>query len=392
MKRVLHVMASLERSGMEQMLLSSATEWHAAGYTCDVVSTAPEVGPAAEAMRECGYGVYHLPFRSKHRLLPRAGFMREFYRLCAQGYDVVHIQVEAGRPLFALIARMAGVRRLAVTPHSTFRFTGLLRMRKMAERHLIRLLGGRFGMISESVQKCEWERFRIRGERIWNWINSDYFRPPTAEERSLARKELGLEGAGFVVVSVANCSHVKNHPALLEALALLHEDERPVYLHVGREEEGQPERRLAEQLRITGTTCFVGSQPDPRSYFWAADAVVMPSLYEGVGLSAIEAVACGLPLVCTRIDGLRDLAREMETCIMTSTDPEAIADGLREVMRQKPEEQKTRGQRDSARIREMYSLKNGVASVIENLYSERRKVDVRTPRVERELKSSALNR
>ncbi|MGD0510682.1 MAG: hypothetical protein ABSA33_02470, partial [Candidatus Micrarchaeaceae archaeon] len=59
MKRVLHVLVSLERSGMEMMLLNSAEEWGRAGYACDVVATAPIIGPLAPELRAAGYGVFH---------------------------------------------------------------------------------------------------------------------------------------------------------------------------------------------------------------------------------------------------------------------------------------------------------------------------------------------
>lgn len=370
MKRVLHVMASLERSGMEQMLLSSADEWRAAGYACDVVATSEEIGQAAEAMRERGYGVFHLPFRNRNKALPRAAFVRDFYRLCARGYDVVHIQVEAGRPLYALIARLAGVPRLAVTPHSIFQFCGILRFRKMAERHLIRLLGGRYGMISEAVRTNEWKRFRIRGTRIFNWADTEHFRLPTGEERVTARRALGISEKEFVTISVGNCCYAKNHSALLEALASLPVNERPAHLHVGREEPGEPERALAERLGIEKTTHFFGSQPDTRSYLWAADAMLMPSAYEGFPLAAVEALACGLPLVCTGVGGLLDLARETEGTVLTSAESASIAEGVRTVMQMNAELRQARARRNSTYIREHYSVQSGVASIINGLYGE----------------------
>lgn len=365
LKRVLHVMASLERSGMEQMLLSSGAAWRGAGYGCDVVATAATEGPVAQQMRDCGYGVFHLPFRSGLRWLPRACFLRDFYALCASGYDVVHIQVEAGRPLFALIARLAGVRRLAVTPHGTYRFEGALRVRKMLERHFIRMLGGRFGMISEGVEACEWERFHIRGKRIRNWIDTTHFRPPSTEERAAARSALGLTDDEFVVVSVANCSRIKNHAALLRAIAVLPESERPTYLHIGREEPGEPERALAEELGIKEGTRFFGSQPDPRKYFWAADAVAMPSLSEGMSISALEATACGAPLICSKVNGLLEIAAHTKAAVLTSTDPESIAAGLLKMRALGAESRHQQALCDSARIREQFSLNRGMNSLVE---------------------------
>src|SRR5581483_9797039 len=98
MKRVLHVLYTLERSGMEVMLLNSDHEWRRHGFVCDVLATASDVGPLGHEMRTMGYQVYHLPFRSRLSLVPRMDFVRDFLRLCQSGYEVVHIHTEAGAP------------------------------------------------------------------------------------------------------------------------------------------------------------------------------------------------------------------------------------------------------------------------------------------------------
>ena len=147
MKRVLHVLASLERSGMEMMLLNSYEEWRSAGYACDVIASAANIGPLAAELRAAGYGVFHIPFRSEFRYLPRRQFIGEFYRLCRSGYDVVHIHTEAATHLFVILAKLAGVRHIVVTPHSLFRFSGPLRVRKALERRLNRLLGDRKSVV-----------------------------------------------------------------------------------------------------------------------------------------------------------------------------------------------------------------------------------------------------
>lgn len=369
MKRVLHVMGSLHRSGMETMLLSGYKEWQRMGYECDVVATAASAGPLADKMRECGYNVFHLPFRSKLRYLPRAGFLWKFHRLCRSGYEVVHIHAEAGRPVFAIVAKLAGVRTVAVTPHNVFRFGGVLRMRKLCERHLIRILGGRFGMISEAVRRCEWNQFRIRGTRVWNWLNTSHFRPPSLEERMNARRTLGVSDQQFVIASVGNCSKIKNHDALLRAIAMLPSEIHMLYLHIGREEEGSPERSLAAELGIEDKVRFLGSQADPLPFLWAADAFAMPSLHEGLGISAIEAVAAGVPLICSQVDGLSDVIAETNWTVLTTTEPDSIARGLARVIGVRPAERRSRALADSERIRQRFSIERGVRSVVQGLYA-----------------------
>jgi glycosyltransferase involved in cell wall biosynthesis len=370
MKRVLHVLCSLERSGMETMLLNSNSEWLRRGYRCDVLATADAIGPVAEPLRACGYGVFHLPFRSRLSLLPRLDFIMRFFLLCRAGYDIIHVHSEAGSPLFALIARMAGVKRIAVTPHNTFQFQGFLRFRKFCERYVVRLLGGRFGMISEGVGACEWERFRNKGIRIRNWFDGSQFKPPAPLERAAARQSLDAKSDDLIVVSVGNCNSAKNHEAILRAIPLLPVRLQLRYIHVGREEQDQTERKLAGDLGIQDKVRFLGSQAEILPFLWAADVFVMPSLHEGLGVAAIEAVACGVPLVCSQVDGLSDIATVTNNTILTGTTPESIADGIARVAALPPAERQNRALADSRLVREHFSIRNGVQSIICGLYAE----------------------
>jgi len=369
MKRVLHVLHRLERSGMEVMLLNSNYEWRRHGYACDVLAIADAPGPLAGEMRAAGYFVHHFPFRSRISLLPRIDFVWRFLQLC-RFYDIIHIHTEAGPPLFAFLARLAGVRRIALTPHNVFRFGNLLRRRKLAERFFVRLLGGRYGIISDSVGRWERAHFRNEGAPIVNWIDAAHFRPPMPLERSAAREALGVRPEDFVLVSAGNCNAVKNHRAILRAIPMLPSAIRPLYLHIGREEPACPERELAATLGVQSRVRFLGSQADVRPFLWAADAFVMPSLHEGLGMAALEAIASGAPLICAEVDGLCDVAAATSYTILTSTTPQSIAEGIAYAASLPPAELRNGALEDSRSVRERFSIHNGVRSIVSTLYAE----------------------
>lgn len=370
MKRILHVMASLERSGMEMMLMSSAEHWHRFGYDCDVLATSGDIGPIADQLRKVGYGVLHIPFRSRTRYLPSPRLIPEFFTLCKSGrYDIVHIHTEAATPFFAILAKLAGVKSVVLSVHNTFRFDGILRMRKRLERKLIRALGGRYGMVSDAVMECELERFGNSGVRLWNWLDAEYFRPPNLEERQSARQSLGCDDNQFVLVSVGNCNTAKNHSALLRALPRLKQVVSPLYFHVGREHTARRELALAEQLGLGDEVRFMGSQPDPRLFFWAADVFVMPSLYEGLGNSALEAIASGCPAVLAEVSGLKEIATESKWTITVAPNEESIAAGLCHMAATPSDIRLCRALEDSAHIRKRFSVQHGTRTMIENLYA-----------------------
>jgi glycosyltransferase involved in cell wall biosynthesis len=356
---------------MEKMLLCSASQWGSLGYACDLLASSPQLGPLAPKLRAAGYGVFHIPFRSKYRYLLRARFIPEYFRLCRSGYDVVHLHIEAATPIFALLAKLAGVPCIVLTPHSIYDFSGFLRARKFAERFLIRLLGGRYGMISEGVRQCEWERYRNPGVRTWNWFDSSHFRPPGGQERESARQSLGCRPDQFVIVSVGNCHDNKNHSELLRAIASLPRSLEPYYLHVGSGLDEEREKRLAAELGIESKVRFCGSQEDPRPFLWAADVFAMPSRREGLGISAIEAIACGVPAVLSGVKGLLEVAAGTEGTVFTTTAAESIAAGLVRIAAVPADESRRRALADSERVRKEFSIEKGVRSIVEGLYQDR---------------------
>ena len=368
--RVLHVLNQFEHSGAEINLLQSAQEWQRHGFSLDLLATGPNIGPLSKSLTAQGYRTFHIPLRSKRRFAPRADFITRFMSLCrANKYDVLHIHTESAYYLFALLGKLAGIPRVVRTVHNTFTFKGPMRQRKILERAACRsFLGLRSGLISSSVEDCEWKDLRNPGVRIDNWFDTNHFRPATESERIACRKELGCRDDEFVITSVGNCAPAKNHPEFLRALSLLGSEVNFLYLHVGSEPEGGKERQMATELGIAHRVRFVGRQPDPKRYLWASDAFAMPSLWEGFSIAALEAMGTGVPLLLTNVNGLRDLASAAKWVELVEPDARSIADGILRLFHSPAEEIRGRARQDSALIRERYSIANGVRRIITALY------------------------
>lgn len=318
--RVLHVMSELQASGAETMLEAAAPWWAVHGVDCDVVATGREVGRFAVRLRDAGYVVHHLPFHGD------LAFLRDYARLVRSGgYDVVHVHAERAFVYLCAAARLSGARTVR-TVHNSFPFEGRLARRRSWQRRLTSWLGTRFVAVGRTVAANELERFGNRAEVIDNWIDVDRFVPPTIGERAAARTNLGVSPETVVLVSVGNCRPVKNHAALLEALAGL-SDDGWVFLHVGQEDPKGTERRLAGELGIEFRCRFLG-QVDPLEALHAADLYVMPSLYEGLPIATLEALSTGVSGVLTDVPGNRDLRGLSPRTIWTRTDAASLRVGL----------------------------------------------------------------
>jgi glycosyltransferase involved in cell wall biosynthesis len=243
--------------------------------------------------------------------------------------DCVHVHAERASIVTSVLPRLLGV-PVVRTVHSSFEFSGSLRVRKMVERWISRSIGLSFVAVSPSVHSNEGERFRNESHLILNWFDDRRFAPPTTSDRETAREHFEV-GDRIVLAVVGNCSMVKNHALLFHALALCPAMNRPLVLHAGAPEHPDQEAELVERLRIHEDVRFLGPTSDVLPVLHAADAFVMPSLYEGLPIAAIEGAATGLPLFLADVAGLRDLASLLSSVLLVPLDSRPLAAELQKI-------------------------------------------------------------
>ncbi|MCM2333069.1 MAG: glycosyltransferase [Anaeromyxobacteraceae bacterium] len=321
--RVLHLLGELRPSGAETMLVVAAPVFKSHQVTSEILSTGEAPGPYAERMAAAGYRIQHLRFAKS------PAFFLALWRLLRRGrYDALHVHTERAAFWISLTGILARVPVILKSIHNNFAFSGNLRARRMVQRHLMAWWGVRQVAVGRSVQETERRRYRLETVLVNNWFDEERFRPPEGAEREAARRSLGLADGEVALASVGNCNEFKNHGELLRALALLPPGRRPVYLHVGAEEPGLPERALAERLGLGDRVRFLGSLSDVRPVLHAADGFVMPSLREGLSISALEALATGLPAILSDVDGLRELGEVFAGVRLPAPRADALAAAL----------------------------------------------------------------
>jgi glycosyltransferase involved in cell wall biosynthesis len=165
-------------------------------------------------------------------------------------------------------------------------------------------------------------------------IDSEFWRPPTPEERDIRRDKLGV-AERYVLLTVSDNHERKNLPAVFATAALLRGREiewppgggRMISLATGSAEDyylivntkRRPEAvgyhlwDLGNTFQLQNDTTFYQherraglSDEELRNLYWAADCFVLLSKAEGLGLPVMEAMACGLPCVCTDAGGMAE--------------------------------------------------------------------------------------
>ena len=121
----------------------------------------------------------------------------------------------------------------------------------------------------------------------------------------MKRKELGVKEDDILIVSVGELQHRKNHAVILRAIAGLNNSNLK-YIICGRGELEDDLLRLARELQIDNQLQLLGHRYDIPEILAVADIFAHPSQREGLGIAAIEAMAAGLPLITSNIQGIKD--------------------------------------------------------------------------------------
>jgi D-inositol-3-phosphate glycosyltransferase len=171
-------------------------------------------------------------------------------------------------------------------------------------------------------------------------VDVSHFYPIPKDE---ARQFIGLEAHQRMVLFVGRIEPLKGVDTLLRAMSCLKFQSvlHPVYLAIiGGEPDADPDEMTAEMVRLQQlcddlcmgqTVIFLGkrAQDTLPYYYSAAEVLVMPSFYESFGMVALEAMACGTPVIASQVGGLAFLVRDGETGYhVPEGDPSALCDKL----------------------------------------------------------------
>jgi D-inositol-3-phosphate glycosyltransferase len=171
-------------------------------------------------------------------------------------------------------------------------------------------------------------------------VDTGHFYPIPRDE---ARQYIGISPHQRIVLFVGRIEPLKGIDTLIRAMSCMKFQNvgRPVYLAViGGEPEASPSamtdemtrlQSLSDELCMGQTVMFLGkrAQDTLPYYYSAAEVLVMPSFYESFGMVALEAMACGTPVIASQVGGLAFLVKDGETGFtIPEGDPDILCDKL----------------------------------------------------------------
>lgn len=340
--RVLHLITRLVLGGAQENTLLTAGGLDRGRYAVTLAS-GPTFGPEGSLEDRIPGGI---PFervpdlvRDPHPVKDLVTLAR-LYRMIRRGrYHIVHTHTTKAGLLGRLAAKAAGVPIIVHTPHG-HAFHDYLGVRgsealKWAERGLARITDRIICLTP--AERDDHVHLRIGPAGLFEVIHSgvdlERFRHARVDPESL-RRALGLRPSGPLVVCVARLVPVKGVEYLLEAVPLVRAAVPAATVMFVGDGPLRPlmERRAAALVR-GGAVAFLGLRSDVPEILKLSDVAVLPSLNEGMGRAAVEALAAGRPVVASRVSGIQDIVVDGETgFLVPPADPRALADAVVRVL------------------------------------------------------------
>ena len=267
-------------------------------------------GPFLARVRDEGFRVVAVPMARNFAPLRQWRALRALTRILRREKpDIVHGNMPISGLLARLAARLAGVRRVAYTSHG-FLFNQPGPWPRRALSLVLEWLGGRLTDVYMTVsteEAADARRFAIaRGAvAIGNGRDPALFRPdPDARVR--IRQELGVAPDAVVVCVVSRLVRHKGHPELLAAMRTVPNAELWVIGDRLPSDRGENLDPLFAASGLGSRLRRLGYRDDIPALLASADIFALPSHFEGLPMSVIEAMLTGLPVVATAIRGPRE--------------------------------------------------------------------------------------
>lgn len=301
MKKILHYVGRMNRGGMETFIMNLYRNIDRNRVQFDFAVHTKVPGDYDEEIIGMGGGICAFPPYKKNPYAYRKAW-RDFFKQHAHEYDVFHFHTNSLANVVALEeAARAAIPVRIVHSHSSFankgKFQKLNDYLNVKHRKKLAHIATHLFACSEKAAEWLYGGMSLNGKSVTlinNGVNCEQFRfcKETAERK---RKELGLEGK-TVIGHIGKFIKVKNHSFLIDIIdKIAKSDKNVVCILIGDGELLEDVKKQCEAYGILKHVKFLGVRSDIPELLMCMDLFVMPSLYEGLPVSMIEAQASGVP-------------------------------------------------------------------------------------------------
>ena len=305
------------------------------GSTC----TEERIQKLKKRLREINVRYFQIDFS---RSILKVNEILKSYRqvktlLVKEHYDFIHCH----SPIGGVIGRIAGHKthtKVIYTAHGFHFYKGAPLQNWLlyypVEKWLSRYTDVLITINKEDYQRAK-KKFHAKETKYIPGVGIDVEKIQAVQvDRAKKRAELGIGEGDFLMLSVGELSKRKNHQIVIEALAKL-KDKKIKYIICGQGPLKDKLEQLAEKLGVKDQLFLLGFRTDVIEICKSSDLFVFPSLQEGLPVALMEAMACGLPCVASRIRGNIDLIGDQE-CLFMPNNLKEIKEAVKYVIGNRP--------------------------------------------------------
>ena len=287
------------------------------GHTVEI-ACAKGTKPLDSVYTELGCKVYDIPFSRSPFSMSNLNAYKMLKQLVeTEHYDIVHTHTPNASMIARLACRKVRKRgtRVFYTAHGFHFFKGAP-LKNWLMYYPIERFCARFTDVLITINKEDYAlaKKKMPAKKVCYvpGVGIDLSKIQNIEyDRDEIRKSMGVPENCILLLSIGELNVNKNHQVVVKALAMLN-NKNVHYAIAGTGNQKENLLALAEELGVKEQFHLLGYRTDALKLYKGADIFVFPSFREGLSVSMMEAMASGLPIVCSKIRGNIDLVVENE--------------------------------------------------------------------------------
>ena len=309
--KILYLANHLNTGGITRYLLSLSAGLKKRGHDIYIASGSGEL--EGEFLRQ-GAICFRMPLTTKCEFAPTVfiSFFKLLPLVKIYNIDIIHCNTRVSQVVGCLLSKYSS-RPYVSTCH------GFFKARRLSRR-IFPCWGDKVIAISGQVRDHLLNDFKVDEKNITvinHGIDINCFTSHNREQALSARKRFGLPDEVNVVGIIARLSDVKGHIYLIQAMPdILRRHPDTLLWIIGDGKMKKELTELVDKLKIKDKVVFTPEARDTASALAAMDIFVMPSLKEGLGLAAMEAMAAGLAVVGSNVGGIKTLIQDGENGLL----------------------------------------------------------------------------
>lgn len=277
------------------------------GATVDVAANI--VNPFNRELDEIGCKMYDLPFHRNPLKNKYIYLLDEVRKIVLEGnYNIIHTHTPIASAIVRLACKNLENTRVIYTAHG-FHFYDGAPLKNWLLFYPVEKLLSHWTDTIITINEEDYERaksFNAKEVKLVNGVGIDLNKFNQKTESYFLRKELNLSSEDIILLSVGELNDNKNHQIIIKALAKL--NNRKIHYVIAGEGDNKTHLvNLAKELGIPYQLHLLGFRDDISQIYPQVDMFIFPSQREGLSASLMEAMASGLPIICSNIRGNTDL-------------------------------------------------------------------------------------